>query len=105
MEKKKKQNKKQRRVLLLLFLMIGTGIIFGTATYAWFTSNKTVSVDPIDVNVTTSSGLQISADATTWKSVLSVDDIKGANVAYPAAVNHQHNYNQFLQLGILKQIR
>ncbi len=87
MGKKKKQNKKQRRVLLLLFLMIGTGIIFGTATYAWFTSNRTVSVDPIDVNVTTSSGLQISADATTWKSVLSVDDIKGANVAYPAAVN------------------
>ena len=85
--KKKKQNKKQRKVLLLLFLMIGTAVIFGTATYAWFTSNKTVSVDPIDVNVTTSSGLQISADATTWKSVLSVDDIKNASLTYGNAVN------------------
>lgn len=89
MEKKKKNSKrKQRRVLLLLFLMIGTGIIFGAATYAWFTSNQAVSVDPIDVNVTTSSGLQISADAITWKSVLSVDDINGAQASgYTNAVN------------------
>ena len=88
MEKKKKtQKRKQRRVLLLLFFMIGTGIIFGTATYAWFTANKTVSVNPIDVNVTAKSGLQISADAQNWKSILDVSDLTSASGTYTAAVN------------------
>lgn len=85
--KEKKKNKKQRRIFLLLLLMIGTGTIFGTATYAWFTANKTVSVNPIDVNVQAQSGLQISADGQNWKSTLTLDDLTGASNNYPAAAN------------------
>ena len=83
----KQQKKKQRRLLLLLLLLVCSGVLFGTTTYAWFTANKTVTVDPIDVNVEAKSGLQISADGETWKSVISNADLKGASSRYSAAVN------------------
>ncbi len=86
-KKKKQQKKKQRRLLLLLLLLVGSAALFGTTTYAWFTANKTVTVDPIDVNVEAKSGLQISADGQNWKSVLSNEDLTGVRATYSAAVN------------------
>lgn len=86
-KKKKRNQRKQRRLLLSLLLLVGTGIFLGTATYAWFTSNKTVSVNPIDVNVAAKSGLQISADGQNWKSILTTTDITGAQGNYAAAKN------------------
>jgi predicted ribosomally synthesized peptide with SipW-like signal peptide len=88
---KKKKNKKQRRLLLLFLLLIGTGVFLGTATYAWFTANKTVTVNPIDVNVAAKSGLQISADGQNWKSILTNADITGASGNYAAAINQIPN--------------
>lgn len=72
MNKKKRKNKKLGSLLLLLFLTI---ILLSTSTYAWFTANKTVKISDIDVNVATSSGLQISTDAVNWKTVISSTDI------------------------------
>lgn len=86
-KKKKRNQRKQRRLLLSLLLLVGTGIFLGTATYAWFTANKTVSVNPIDVNVAAKSGLQISADGQNWKSILTTTDITGAQGNYAAAKN------------------
>lgn len=86
-KKKKRNQRKQRRLLLSLLLLVGTGIFLGTATYAWFTANKTVSVNPIDVNVAAKSGLQISADGQNWKSILTTTDITGAKGNYTAAKN------------------
>ncbi len=88
---KKNKKKKQRRLLLSLLLLLGTGVFLGTATYAWFTANKTVSVNPIDVNVTAKSGLQISADGQNWKSILTNTDITGASGNYKNAVNQIPN--------------
>ena len=87
MSKKEKQKQKERRLLLILFLLIGTGVFLGTASYAWFTANEKVTISPIDVNVSTSSGIQISTDATNWKSVITNTDITGAISNYSAAVN------------------
>ena len=63
--RKKQQKKKLSALLLLLFLTV---IMLATSTYAWFTTNKTVRIDSIDVNVAASSGLQISTDAQNWKT-------------------------------------
>lgn len=89
--KKNNKKKKQRRLLLSLLLLIGTGIFLGAATYAWFTANKSVSVNEIDVNVTAKSGLQISADGQNWKSILTNSDITNASGNYAAAVNQIPN--------------
>ena len=75
-----RKNRKRRRKLFLALIMILLLIAtLGTATYAWFTANRTVTVEQIDVNVSTSQGLQISTDASNWKSIVTNDDIKNAN--------------------------
>jgi hypothetical protein len=81
---KKKRNRKIRSLVLLLFLTI---VMLSTATYAWFTSNRTVKVETIDVNISATSGLQISADGITWKSLLTKTDLLGASQTYSSAVN------------------
>lgn len=74
-----RKNRKRRRKLFLALIMILLLVAtLGTATYAWFTANRTVTVEKINVNVSTSQGLQISADATNWKSIVTNQDIIGA---------------------------
>ena len=77
---------KHGRLLFLLVAFILTLIGLTTSTYAWFTSNYTVSVQTIDVNVSSGSGIQISTDAETWKSMIIQSDIT-STPKYTAAVN------------------
>ena len=74
MKKNKKENKKKklRTLILLLFLTI---TMFGTSTYAWFTANRMVTINSLNVHVEASNGLQISTDASSWKSVITNADI------------------------------
>lgn len=83
----KRQKHHKKRLLLLLLLLLLTGVMLGTSTYAWFTSNKTVNVNNITVNVAAQNGIQLSVDGTTWKSIIQTSDIKGATAKYAAAVN------------------
>lgn len=76
MVKKKKKKKEQRKKLsALILLLLLTTIMLSTATYAWFTSNKTVTISTLDVHVEAQNGLQISHNASTWKTVLQNTDI------------------------------
>ena len=43
------------------------------STYAWFTQNRQVSIDTITAKVSAAEGLQISLDATTWNTSITVD--------------------------------
>ncbi len=76
-------------------MLLLTGVMTVTTSYAWFTANKTVTVNTINVNVAASSGLQISVDGVEWKPVITNDDIlntiNGTNENYPT------NKNQFPQ--------
>lgn len=84
-EEEKKSHKK--RAILLLLLLLITGFLLTTSTYAWFTSNTTVSVNNIQVTVATQNGIQLSVDAINWKSILSTTDLQGAYNTYGAATN------------------
>ncbi len=86
--KKSKKEERKRRLLFLIFLFVLTIAIGGTATYAWFTSNRTIAVDPLDVNVTAVNGLQISADAVKWGAKITREEIEGAKTGdYAGATN------------------
>ncbi len=85
MEENKKKNKKRKKLRTLILLLFLTIIMFGTSTYAWFTANRIVTIESINVHVETSDGLQISTDGKTWKSVITQNDI--LNNAYTGAVN------------------
>ena len=71
---------KKTRLNNLIIVLLLSALLLLMSTYAWFTANRKVRVDTIDVNVTTSGGLQISADAITWKSVITKKDISNAQV-------------------------
>ena len=97
--KKNEEEKKKKRGILfllgsrvrkgrLLFLLVAfmlTLVGLSVSTYAWFTSNFTVSVQEIEVNVSSGSGIQISTNAKDWKSIITVQDI--TENAYSAATN------------------
>lgn len=93
-EKLRKERRKRRkyRLLILLLLLLGTGAMLATSTYAWFTSNKTVSVNSIKVNIDAKNGIQISADGTTWKSIVQTSDLTGVHATtYTTSVNQIPN--------------
>lgn len=75
-KKSKRKNDVKSSILVLLLI----AILLIASTYAWFTSNRTVTVNSLDVNVAAKNGLQISADGTNWKSVLQKDDLLPANL-------------------------
>lgn len=84
MAKRNKRKNNLRYSLLLLLLLL---VFLIVSTYAWFTANQTVTISTLDVNVQTSNGLQISADAINWKTILQKEDITGASATYASNVN------------------
>lgn len=82
----KKNNTKRRRKLLLLSILF-TSILLITTTYAWFTANRVVSIDALNVHVQADGGLEVSTDAINWKQVITNDDIKDASKTYPGSEN------------------
>ncbi len=70
-----KKSKKNQKLTSLILLLLVTVAGLSTATFAWFTSNKTVTISTLDVHVEAQNGIQISADAVNWKTVLANEDI------------------------------
>jgi len=85
MGKNKKDEKKRKKLRTLILLLFITIIMFGTSTYAWFTANRVVTINALDVHVEASNGIQISTDGATWKSVITRADIISG--AYDENVN------------------
>lgn len=87
MKKKTKVSKKKLDSLLLVLLL--TAVLLIMSTYAWFTANRTVSIGNLDVRIETQSGLQISADAEDWKTVLELKDLQDATQKYKENIVNQ----------------
>ena len=78
--------KKRKRTVALLLLFL-TFILFITTTYAWFSTNRVVSIDTLNVHVQADGGLEVSTDAVNFKQVITVQDIIDASDNYPRSVN------------------
>lgn len=74
-EPTKEEKKDNRRLFYLLIILALTGIMLSTTTYAWFTTNRIVTVGNIDVKVQTEGSLEISADGTDWKALVDYNNI------------------------------
>lgn len=90
-KRKKKNNKKIKReakFLYLLVLLFFTAIMLTTTTYAWFTSNRIVTINTINIHVATAGGVEVSADGANWKAIITPEDITTVhNTTYPRSVN------------------
>ena len=80
-------NKRKRRIIIAFLVMIFVGVVFTASAYAWFTADKVVTIDMVDVHASTASGLTISKDAIDWKASLTNEDLFTAIDTYPAAKN------------------
>ncbi len=80
-----KDNKKRRKIALIpLFFSF---VLLITTTYAWFSANRVVSIETLDVHVQAEGGIEVSTDANDWKQVVTVQDITNASKSYPSSVN------------------
>ena len=83
-----KQSSKRKTSLKssILVLLLVT-ILLIASSYAWFTSNQTVTVSTLDVSVEAKNGLQISVDGTNWKSIIQNEDLANASATYASNTN------------------
>lgn len=79
------KNKRKVNLKLSMLLLLLTAILLIASSYAWFTSNQTVTVSTLNVNVEAKNGLQISTDGTNWKSIIQNADLM---TLYSTYVNH-----------------
>ena len=69
-----RRNRKSKRRMNSIFLsLLLTALLLITSTYAWFTANRQVAIDVITARVSAAEGLQISLDATNWKTSITVN--------------------------------
>ena len=83
--KYKKTRRSRLKILFLLLLL--TGVMLSISTYAWFTANRIVSVNSLNVHIDSQGGIEISVDGLAWKTVINEDELKGAVSTYPTSLN------------------
>ena len=97
----KKQNKKHsRRVRNMLLSLVLTGILLGTATYAWFIGMRTVNVSSFDVEIATTEDLKLSLNGKDWSDTVTIsgDD---TSPFYYDTVSYTNNTNWWAGRGLV----
>lgn len=69
---------KKRSLLAAVAMLIVSAIVLTSATYAWFATNTTVSVEEVQASVSNTDGsILISEDGLTWRTSLTKDQLAG----------------------------
>ena len=77
----------KRKIAILLLLMFLTAVLLNTSSYAWFSANRRVTIETLNIQVATQGGIDISTDAINWKNTVSLEDLDKAYETYPTSVN------------------
>ena len=83
----KRTKQKKYRLFYLLLLLLITTVSLTTSTYAWFTTNRMVQIDLLDVSVRAQGGIEVSVDGTSWKSKILLEDLQNASEKYATNTN------------------
>lgn len=87
------EERNKKKIKYLLFLLLLTGLLLSTTTYAWFTTNRVVSIEMINVKVQTEGSLEISVDGINWKPGITQQDIVNAHTSnYTTSTNQLPAY-------------
>ena len=91
-----KKTLKKRTFISAIAMLIVSAIVLTSSTFAWFSMAKRVEVETMELNITSPDGVQISANADAFTTVLTLADIKGESTARWAA--YEGNENNFPEL-------
>ena len=79
----------KKRLNALILLVAFTAILLIVSTYAWFSTQKNVTLSGLHGKVNVAEGLQISLDALNWANEI---DLSNNAEAYFAATNENLGY-------------
>ena len=100
MKEYKEEKKEKNRLFLLLLLMLGTLLLFSASSYAWFSANRMVTIDSLDIKVATVGGIDISADALNWKASITTSElIEVKDTTYQTSTNQIPLYIEPVSTG------
>lgn len=77
MGKSKTKNKKNTELRIIFFVILVALALFIVSTYAWFTTQKNVSITNLNGSVEVAEGLEISLNAKDWYNGLVLGDKEG----------------------------
>ena len=91
MKKKNKKNKKKSELSAMFFIILVALVMFIISTYAWFSTQKNVSITNLSGTVEVAEGLEISLDAENWANGLKLGTEDGELSIIDNAYNGHHN--------------
>lgn len=87
-----KKTFKKRAFISAIAMLIVSAIVLTSATYAWFSMATKVTVDSMELNVTSPEGIQVSANTSAFTTKLTADEITGkASTRFSAYEGHMNN--------------
>ena len=88
---KSKKNKKKSEMNAMFFIIFLALVIFIISTYAWFSTQRNVSITNLNGTVEVAEGLEISLDAENWSNGLVLGDEEGQLDIIDDAYDGNHN--------------
>ena len=88
---KSKKNKKKSEMNAMFFIILLALVIFIISTYAWFSTQRNVSITNLNGTVEVAEGLEISLDAENWSNGLVLGDEEGQLDIIDDAYEGNHN--------------
>lgn len=79
--------RKKKRTGLMLVWMFFTALLLTMTSYAWFSTNRLLTIQAFNIHVASKGGIEISTDAINWKGVLTLQDLIDARNTYPNSIN------------------
>lgn len=88
---KSKKNKKKSEMNAMFFIILFALVIFIISTYAWFSTQRNVSITNLNGTVEVAEGLEISLDAQNWSNGLVLGEEEGQLDIIDDAYEGNHN--------------
>ena len=91
MKKKGQKNKRKSEMKIIFFIILVAAALFIISTYAWFSTQKNVSITNLGGIVEVAEGLEISLDAEKWSNGIVLGDGEGELDIIDDAYPGHHN--------------
>lgn len=89
MKKKGQKDKKKSEFKIIFFIILISAVLFIISTYAWFSTQRNVSITNLSGIVEVAEGLEISLDANKWSNGIKLGDAEGEySIINDAYQNH-----------------
>ena len=91
MKGKSQKNRRKSDMKLMFFIILISAVMFIISTYAWFSTQKNVSITNLQGTVEVAEGLEISLDAENWSNGLVLGTEEGQLSIIDDAYTDHHN--------------